>query len=152
LKVYGHRGAGGEAPENTLAAFRHAIERGVRYLDMDLRLSADNKMVVIHDKRVDRTTYDSGPVSRFTAREQAAMDARRSAPPWPRKREAGIPTLDRVLEKTPEAKGYYLEVQGGLACGDEENGKAAGQALSHLAKGQEGGGHVHEEGAARGTA
>jgi glycerophosphoryl diester phosphodiesterase len=78
---------------------------------MDLRLSADDKLVVIHDRKVNRTTYDNGAVRRFTAKQLAAMDARRSAPPWPRKRGTGVSTLDRVLEKTPEAKGYYLEVK-----------------------------------------
>jgi len=111
MQVYAHRCAAGEAPENTVAACRHAIERGARYLELDLRLSADGQLVVIHDKKVDRTTYDRGPVDNFTTKELAAMDARRSGPPWPRKRGAGIPTLNSILDATPEIKGYYLEVK-----------------------------------------
>ena len=53
--VYGHRGARGEAPENTIAGARHAIERGVRHLEIDLRLSADDELVVIHDTGPRRT-------------------------------------------------------------------------------------------------
>lgn len=111
MKVYGHRGAAGEAPENTIAGCRHAIERGTRYLELDLRLSADEQLVVVHDKNVNRTTYNSGAVNSFTARELATMDARRSGTPWPRKKGAGIPTLDALLKATPEIKGYQLEVK-----------------------------------------
>lgn len=111
MKVYGHRGAAGEAPENTIAGCQHAIERGTRYLELDLRLSADEQLVVIHDKKVNRTTYNQGVVNRFTARELATMDARHSGPPWPRKKGAGIPTLDALLRATPEIKGYHLEVK-----------------------------------------
>jgi len=113
LKVYGHRAAAGEAPENTIAGCRHAIERGARYLELDLGLSADRKLVVIHDKKVNRTTYSRGAVSKYTAAELARMDARRSGPPWPRKKNAGVPTLDALLGATPEVKGYYLEVKPG---------------------------------------
>jgi len=113
VRVYGHRGGAGEAPENTIGACRHAIERGTRFLELDLRLSADGKLVVIHDRTVNRTAYHRGAVENFSARELAAMDARRVGPPWPRKRDAGIPTLDAVLDATPEIKGYYLEVKSG---------------------------------------
>lgn len=113
MKVYGHRAAAGEAPENTIAGCRHAIERGTRYLELDLGLSADEELVVIHDKKVNRTTYSRGAVQKYTASELAKMDARRSGPPWPRKKDAGVPTLNAVLEATPEIKGYYLEVKPG---------------------------------------
>jgi glycerophosphoryl diester phosphodiesterase len=113
VKVYGHRAAAGESPENTIAGCRHAIERGARYLELDLRLSADDKLVVIHDRKVNRTTDKRGAVDRYTASTLAAMDARQSGPPWPRKKDAGVPTLDAVLAATPEIKGYYLEVKSG---------------------------------------
>ena len=111
MKVYGHRGAAGEAPENTIAACRHAIERGTRYLELDMRLSRDNQLVVVHDNSVNRTSYNRGSVASYTAAELAKMDARRSGPPWPRKRDAGISTLDKFLAATPEVKGYFLEVK-----------------------------------------
>lgn len=115
MKVYGHRAAAGEAPENTVAGCRHAIERGCRYLELDLRLSADMQMVVVHDKKVNRTTHDRGAVSQYSARELAAMDARRDGPPWPGKKDVGIPDLDTVLNSSAEIKGYYLEVKSGPA-------------------------------------
>ncbi len=46
MLVYGHRGAGGEAPENTIAGCQHAIERGTRYLELDMRLSKDDELVM----------------------------------------------------------------------------------------------------------
>ena len=56
--VVGHRGAQGEAPENTVAGVRHAIDRGVRHLEIDLRLSSDGRLVVLHDDKLKRTTGD----------------------------------------------------------------------------------------------
>lgn len=113
MKVYGHRASAGESPENTLAGCRHAIDRGCRHLELDLRLSQDKQLVVIHDKKVNRTTNDRGAVSTYSARELANMDARRDGPPWPTRKDAGIPTLDTILDATAEVKGYYLEVKSG---------------------------------------
>ena len=101
MLVYGHRGAAGEAPENTIAGFRHAIERGTRHFELDVQMSKDDKLVVIHDNKVNRTTYCRGNVNQFTASELANMDARRGTPPWPRKRGANIATLDALLDATP---------------------------------------------------
>ena len=119
MKVYGHRGAAGEAPENTLAGFLHAVERGARYLELDLGLSADDQLVVIHDRKVNRTTYSRGAVSNYTADELAGLDARRVGPPWPGNKYSGVPTLDEVLAATPEVEGYYLEVKHDSASGIE---------------------------------
>ena len=85
MKIYGHRGAAGEAPENTLAGFLHAIEYGTQYVELDVQLSADGHLVVIHDSRVDRTTGIAGRVDQFTATELSKMDARQDCPPWPTK-------------------------------------------------------------------
>lgn len=81
------------------------------YLELDLGLSADGQLVVVHDRKVNRTTYNKGAVNRFSATQLAKMDARRSGPPWPRKKQVGIPTLDATLAATPEIKGYLLEVK-----------------------------------------
>ena len=61
--VFGHRGARGLAPENTLAAFDRGVAEGVDGLELDLRLSRDGVAVVIHDDDLDRTTGVAGPVS-----------------------------------------------------------------------------------------
>lgn len=111
MLVYGHRGAGGEAPENTIAGFRHAVERGVRHFELDVQMSRDEKLVVIHDSKVNRTSYSRGSVNQFSAGELAKMDARRSGPPWPRKKGANIATLDAVLAATPETQSYQIEVK-----------------------------------------
>ena len=61
-KVIGHRGAAGMAPENTLAGFRHAISVGAPWVEFDTQLSADKRVIVFHDDRLDRTTDGSGSV------------------------------------------------------------------------------------------
>ena len=111
MDIYGHRGAAGEAPENTIAACLHALERGARFLEVDLRVSADDQFVIIHDANVNRTTGHRGRVNQLTAAELARLDARRQGPPWPRKRDCGIPTLDALFEATAQAKGYILEIK-----------------------------------------
>ena len=60
FQVIAHRGGKGLAPENTLAAFRRATALGVDVLEMDLRQSADGVPIVLHDRRVDRTTDGRG--------------------------------------------------------------------------------------------
>ncbi len=113
MYVVGHRGAAGEAPENTIAGCRHAIDRGVRHIEIDLQLSADDQLVVIHDLSVNRTTGARGAIGKFSAAQLRAMDARCGTPPWPRKFQAGVPTLSALLRATPELKSMQLEVKAG---------------------------------------
>ena len=63
--VIGHRGARGEAPENTLVSFLHAREAGVRHFELDVRLSFDDRPVVIHDDTLLRTTGAPGVVRKM---------------------------------------------------------------------------------------
>ncbi|MGE3270660.1 MAG: glycerophosphodiester phosphodiesterase family protein, partial [Chloroflexota bacterium] len=56
MLLYGHRGAKGEAPENTAAGIRYARALYVDGIQLDVRLSADDELVAIHDETVDRTT------------------------------------------------------------------------------------------------
>ena len=58
--VWAHRGASGYAPENTLEAFRKAIEMGADGVELDVQLTKDGELVVIHDETVDRTSDGSG--------------------------------------------------------------------------------------------
>ena len=111
MQVYGHRGAGGEAPENTVAACLHAIERGAKYIEIDLRLSSDDQLVVIHDKTLKRTAGKWGAVRACKASELSRMDARADGPPWPRQQDCGVPTLEALLKATQKLKGYQLEVK-----------------------------------------
>ncbi len=71
----GHRGAAGHAPENTLAAIRAGISLGVDFVEMDVQRSADGRLVVMHDARVNRTTDGRGLVSAMTWEELRRLDA-----------------------------------------------------------------------------
>jgi glycerophosphoryl diester phosphodiesterase len=94
--IFGHRGASAHAPENTLAAFRLAVEQGADGIELDAKLSADGQIVVIHDPTVDRTTNGHGRVSAMTLAELQSLDAgSRFDPSFAGER---IPTLEQVLE------------------------------------------------------
>jgi glycerophosphoryl diester phosphodiesterase len=90
--VIAHRGASGHAPENTLKAFRVAAEMGADAIELDVRLSADGVPVVIHDRRLNRTTNLRGRVRAMTAAALGRADA-----------GAGehVPTLAEVLDAVP---------------------------------------------------
>ncbi|HSM03723.1 MAG TPA: glycerophosphodiester phosphodiesterase [Longimicrobiales bacterium] len=105
-----HRGGAGLAPENTFEAFRQAVEVfGADMLELDVRLSADGKVVVIHDATVDRTTDGSGRVAEMPWRELQALDAghRFQGPDGDagfRGRDVRLPLLDDVLDGLPWAR------------------------------------------------
>ncbi len=103
VRVIGHRGAAGLAPENTLASFRRAVELGVDAVECDVRLSRDGRLVVIHDKTVDRTTGGSGAVGRLSFEQIRALDA-----------GAGevVPTLEEVLEALRGRCELFCELKG----------------------------------------
>lgn len=75
MLTVGHRGLMGVEPENTLRSFRRADREGVDMIELDLHLSSDGALVVMHDADVDRTTDGSGPISGFTLEELRALDA-----------------------------------------------------------------------------
>jgi glycerophosphoryl diester phosphodiesterase len=92
-----HRGASAYAPENTLPAFEIAVTQGAVVLEIDVRLTRDDEVVVIHDARVDRTTDGTGEVERMTLSEIRSLDAGR----WFGDEWTGthIPSLQQVLER-----------------------------------------------------
>ena len=69
IVLVAHRGLAPGFPENTLLAFRHALELGVDFLEVDLRMTRDGVPVIIHDDTVDRTTDGQGEVETFTLAE-----------------------------------------------------------------------------------
>lgn len=75
ILIMAHRGDQKHAPENTLAAFRKAIALGADCIELDVHRTRDNKLVVIHDDKVDRTTNGSGRVDSFTLAELRQLDA-----------------------------------------------------------------------------
>jgi glycerophosphoryl diester phosphodiesterase len=109
MLIYGHRGARGEAPENTLAGFRRAIEAGAPRVELDLQLSSDGELVVIHDETVNRTTDGRGLVAHKSVAELARLDARRGGPDWPDPQP--VPTIVRVLEEFPGLEHLQLEAK-----------------------------------------
>lgn len=75
--VIGHRGAAGEAPENTLASFRLALEQGADAVELDVHMSADGEIIVCHDATVNRTTDGQGAISTMSTAELRQLDAGR---------------------------------------------------------------------------
>ncbi|MDL2215821.1 glycerophosphodiester phosphodiesterase [Ruminococcaceae bacterium OttesenSCG-928-N02] len=73
-KIWAHRGACKAAPENTMAAFRLALEMGAHGLELDVQLTKDAQVVVLHDEHIDRTSNGSGPVANYTLEELRAFD------------------------------------------------------------------------------
>ncbi len=89
INIIGHRGAPAEAPENTLASFRRALKLGVAAVELDVQLTKDGRLAVIHDETLDRTTNGRGPVRDFTLAELKQLDAGQGET---------IPALEEVLE------------------------------------------------------
>jgi glycerophosphoryl diester phosphodiesterase len=110
-----HRGGAALRPENTLAAFDHALALGADGLELDVQLSADGEVVVIHDATLERTTSGRGPVARRPWRELAAIDAGwhfDAAHRYPfRSQGVGIPRLRDVLARYP-AVPMIIELKG----------------------------------------
>ncbi|KZE38981.1 glycerophosphodiester phosphodiesterase [Bhargavaea cecembensis] len=70
-----HRGASGHAPENTMAAYQKAFEMKADYIEIDVQMSKDGELVIIHDNTVDRTTNGTGTVGEMTFEELRQLDA-----------------------------------------------------------------------------
>jgi glycerophosphoryl diester phosphodiesterase len=106
-----HRGASACAPEHTIAAYELALAQGADLIEVDLRLSADDQPVAIHDATLDRTTDGAGPVRERTARELKRLDAGG----WFGREFRGqrILTLQEILERFRERTGFAVELKGG---------------------------------------
>lgn len=111
-KIMGHRGAPADEPENTLRSFSRALAVGVAAVELDVQLTKDGRLAVIHDETLDRTTNGRGPVQDFTLAELKRLDAGRGEP---------VPSLEEVFDlvqgkadlvvelKQPEAAGALLD-------------------------------------------
>lgn len=110
-----HRGFSADYPENTMAAFRAAVDAGCDGLELDVHLSADSEVVVLHDDTLERTTDGFGSVSARTLAELQALDAGS----WRSSRFAGerIPHLEEVLALAAET-GILLNIEIKNAGGD----------------------------------
>lgn len=116
--IVAHRGASGYAPENTLAAFRRAVELGATFIETDLQLSRDAHFVALHDATLSRTTNGRGRVHDFKLAELRELDAGS----WFDPKFAGerIPTLEEILRFAKETDVvFYLELKPAGAWGVE---------------------------------
>jgi glycerophosphoryl diester phosphodiesterase len=109
LKIIGHRGAAGLAPENTLEAIRRGLELNVHGIEIDVQLTKDRQVVVIHDFTVDRTSDGSGEVDRLTLEELRRLDF--GAKFHPSFKGERIPTLMEVLQTVPTDRLLNVELK-----------------------------------------
>jgi len=111
--IIGHRGASREAPENTLESFRLAWEHGADGIEADFRLTADGRIVCMHDETTGRTTGVNLKIADTSLKELRRFDAGR----WKGAVWAGavIPTLDEVLAAIPHGTMLFIEIK----CGAE---------------------------------
>ena len=94
VKVFAHRGASAYAPENTLAAFRLAEEQGADGIELDVQLTKDGQVVVIHDENIDRTGTGTGAVRDYTLEELRKLSFHNHMEAYEGEK---IPTLEEVL-------------------------------------------------------
>ncbi len=109
LTIVAHRGASGYAPENTMASFEEALKLKADYLELDIQMTKDGELVVIHDQTVDRTTNGTGEVREYTYEKLMELDAGA----WFHKKFIGqrIPTLEEVIETFKGKIGFLIEVK-----------------------------------------
>lgn len=109
IDVIGHRGAAAYAPENTMASFIKAEEANADWFELDVQLSKDGEVVVMHDDSVDRTTNGHGKVRDLTLYELKQLDAGSwKAPEFSGER---IPTLSQCLDYAKYKIGVYVEIK-----------------------------------------
>jgi glycerophosphoryl diester phosphodiesterase len=112
--VIAHRGGAGIFPENTLYAFEQSWKLGVDVLELDVRETADKKLVVMHDRTIDRTTDGSGQISEMTLEAVKKLNAGYRFSPdggqtFPfREQKITVPTLEEIFNALPDAK-YVIE-------------------------------------------
>lgn len=109
MHIIGHRGASAYAPENTFAAFEKARKLGADFIELDVQLTKDGELAVIHDDKVDRTTNGTGFVRHFTMKELKKLDAGS----WfsPSFQGEKIPKLEDVLHKYHKKIGLLIEIK-----------------------------------------
>lgn len=102
VKIVGHRGASGYAPENTILSFQKAIDIGCGRTELDVRLSKDNEVIVIHDAEVDRTSDGHGLISEMNLAEIKKLNCAENQK---------IPTLQEVIDVCKDKIDLYIELK-----------------------------------------
>ncbi|HLW98839.1 MAG TPA: glycerophosphodiester phosphodiesterase family protein [Candidatus Acidoferrales bacterium] len=109
-----HRGASGHAPENTLAAFKMALEMGAQFIETDLQMTRDARIVAMHDATVNRTTNGRGQISKMSLAEMRGLDAGAWFLSDDGRSFKGerVPILDEILNFSQKADvPFYLELK-----------------------------------------
>ncbi len=120
--VVGHRGSAAHAPENTMRSFELGVAQGADAIELDLHVSADGALIVIHDDTLDRTTDRTGSIVERTVVEirEADAGAEFAAPdrsfPF-RGTGLRVPTFDEVLAWLPDGVGLVVEIKARAAVG-----------------------------------
>lgn len=115
--VVAHRGASAQAPENTMEAFRLGVEAGADAIELDVHLTADGQLAVIHDETLDRTTDRTGRIAELTMDQVREANAgatftRSGDSGFPfAERGLRVPTLPEVLEWLPDGIGLVVEIK-----------------------------------------
>ena len=99
--IIGHRGAKGIAPENSLFGFKKAIELGIDGIELDVHLTKDGKLIVIHDMDLKRLTGLKIPINQLTFKELKEYDISKFF----------TKNQEKIMEKLPEEKKYFLELR-----------------------------------------
>jgi glycerophosphoryl diester phosphodiesterase len=109
--IIAHRGASGLAPENTMAAFRRAVDLGADWIELDVHQTMDQRLVVLHDFTLRRTARDPRPVRAVSLARIRKLDAGA----WWDKKYAGqrVPTLEEVLAFSRNRIGVQIELKRG---------------------------------------
>lgn len=108
--IIAHRGASADAPENTLAAFRLAWEQGADAVEMDLRLTRDNQVAVIHDADLRRVAGNAHKVSGLDAEDLVQI---RTGHGMAAGKHTTVPLLAHVLREVPKGRRVFLELKAG---------------------------------------
>jgi len=100
--IIAHRGASEYEPENTFSSYEKAIEMGAQMIEFDVRFSLDNKLVSIHDSKVNRTTNGTGKVKDKTAKELNELDAGNSNK---------IPMIEDIFSRYAKKTKFVIELK-----------------------------------------
>jgi glycerophosphoryl diester phosphodiesterase len=103
MQVFGHRGAKGVFMENSLQGFISAFNQGIEYFELDIRLSSDNQLMVVHDEILTRLANCSTLVSKTPASELQKIILNGTS--------EGIPTLENVIKACPDVKHWQFEIK-----------------------------------------
>ncbi|GAB3623794.1 glycerophosphodiester phosphodiesterase [Mariniluteicoccus endophyticus] len=111
-KIWAHRGASAYAPENTIEAFLLAAEQGAHGVELDVQLSADGELVVVHDETIDRTSDGTGTVAAMTLAELRGHDYANGMDGFS---GVALPTLAEVFEALrPTGLSVNVELKNGI--------------------------------------